>query len=100
MGQRLRLAIDRAGLMQRQVADTMNVSERSVRNWVADRHRPEPGQLLRLADVLGVDPGWLLTGSAGLDGAAVLTELRDLRAAQRELLAEVLAVRRLLEAGR
>lgn len=97
MGSRIRLAIQRAGLTQTQLAEMTGREPQTIRNWTADRHKPSPDQLVKIADLLDVDAGWLQTGATGLDSASVLTELRELRAGQRQLLAEVLALRRSVE---
>jgi transcriptional regulator with XRE-family HTH domain len=98
MGSRLRLAIQRAGFTQAQVAEIVGRDPQTIRNWVADRHNPSPEQLVKVADLLDVDAGWLQTGASGLDSSSVLSELRELRAGQRQLLAELLALRRSIEA--
>jgi transcriptional regulator with XRE-family HTH domain len=97
MGDRIRLAIKRAGLTQAQLAEMVGREPQTIRNWVADRHAPSPEQLVKLSDILDVDAGWIQTGATGLDSASVLTELRELRAGQRQLLGELLALRRSVE---
>ncbi len=95
-GDRIRTATRTAGFTQRKLADELGVSEQTVRNWIVLRNNPSPANLAAIADVLGVDRGWLLTGAKGLDEAAVLEELREIRAVQQEILASLLEVRRQL----
>jgi transcriptional regulator with XRE-family HTH domain len=97
VGERIRIAITKAGLSQAQVAEAVGRSEQSVRNWVADRNMPSEGQMARLADALEVDTGWLLTGKTGIDSPSVLTTLRDLRAGQRRMISELMELRRMIE---
>lgn len=93
-GDRIRAATRTAGLTQRQLAGRLGVSEQTIRNWIVLRNHPSPDNLVAIADALDVDRGWLLTGAKGLDEAAVLDELRQIRAGQEEILAAVLEVRR------
>jgi transcriptional regulator with XRE-family HTH domain len=99
VGDRIRIAITKAGMTQAQVAEAVGRSEQSVRNWVADRNMPSEGQLVRLADALEVDTGWILTGQSGVDSPSVLRELKGLRADQKRVLFELMELRRQIEGG-
>jgi transcriptional regulator with XRE-family HTH domain len=87
-------------MTQRKLAAELGVSEQTVRNWIAMRNRPSPENLEAVADALNVDRGWLLTGSQGLDEAAILAELRQIQAMQGAILSAVQEVRRHQADGR
>ncbi len=44
--------------------EKMNVSHEAVRRWVNGESRPRPAKMKELADLLGVDEGWLSLGLA------------------------------------
>ena len=94
LGERLRTALEAAGMTQRELAGALEVSEQAVNSWVADRKRPSAANVDAVAALLGVDRGWLLTGSKRLDESAVLEELRQIRLTQEEILLSVQEVRR------
>lgn len=96
--ERLRTALKEAGMTQLQLAEAAGVSTQTVGSWVAGRMEPRPRHIKAIAEIIGVDRGWLLTGSQGLDETAILDELRGLRAVQEEVLAVALEVRRNQEA--
>lgn len=54
-GQILRSAREALGLTQRDVAERVPVSLRTVRKWEADTASPTASNLTRLVDVLGLD---------------------------------------------
>jgi transcriptional regulator with XRE-family HTH domain len=97
-GDRIRDAIRSAGFTQKRLAEQLGVSEQTIRNWIAMRNRPSAENLAAVAQVLDVDRGWLLTGAKGLDEAAILDELRQIRAGQEEILSAIEEVRRNQEA--
>jgi transcriptional regulator with XRE-family HTH domain len=97
MGQRIRSMLRRRGILHREAAETLGVSNQTIGNWVSDRNAPRNDQVTALARLLSVDRSWLLSGASGLDEQAVLTELRELRSAQLEVLSVVLEIRRLLK---
>jgi transcriptional regulator with XRE-family HTH domain len=99
MGRRIRTMLKERAISHARAAVELGVSDQTVRNWCAGRHTPRPDQLDALARLLGVEPGWLLTGVNNLDEAEVISALRELRAKQDEILAAVLEVRRLLVNG-
>ena len=95
LGERLRTALEGAGMTQRELAGALDVSEQAVGSWVGNRKRPSAGNVDAISALLGIDRGWLLTGSKRLDESAVLEELRQIRATQEEILLSVQEVRRL-----
>jgi transcriptional regulator with XRE-family HTH domain len=95
LGERLRDALRNAGMTQRELARTLDLSEQSVGNWIGNRSKPSAANLDTITGLLGVDRGWLLTGVRRLDESSVLEELRQIRATQDEILAAVQEVRRL-----
>ena len=95
LGERLRTALDNAGMTQRELAAALGVSEQAVGTWVSNRKRPSAANVDAATSLLGVNRVWLLTGSKRLDESAVLEELRQIRATQEEVLLAVQEVRRL-----
>ena len=95
LGDRLRDALRNAGMTQRELARTLDLSEQSVGNWIGGRSRPCAATLDTITGLLGVDRGWLLTGVRRLDESAVLEELRRIREVQDDILSAVQEVRRI-----
>jgi transcriptional regulator with XRE-family HTH domain len=93
-GQRIKQALKAAGITQRQLAVYCRVSEQSVGNWVSDRIEPKASHFEAMTDVLGVTASWLLTGEQTVDAQEMLREMRQLRAAQEEILLAILEMRR------
>lgn len=60
LSNRLRLARERAGLSQGQVAKLLSWHRPSVSEMEAGRRRVEATELVRLADIYGTDVNWLL----------------------------------------
>lgn len=63
---RLRLARERAGLAQRDIAKKLNVSESSVSGWEKGTSQPRnlPKAVRVYAELTGYPEAWLWTGSA------------------------------------
>jgi transcriptional regulator with XRE-family HTH domain len=93
-GTRLRTAIKTAGKTQQDLADELGVSPQTVGGWISGRIYPRPRNMAAIVSALDVDRGWLVSGSMGLDEAAVLGELRQIRAIQGAILSAVEEVRR------
>ncbi len=56
-------AMDKAGVSITQVAAACDVSYQAVRKWrTADTRHLEAGNLIKLAELTGYEPKWLLTG--------------------------------------
>jgi len=62
-GARLKAARVHAGLTQEQLAQEIGVSRSAVAQWETDRAGQVGGNLARIAEVLAVSVGHLLTGS-------------------------------------
>ncbi|UZW62201.1 helix-turn-helix transcriptional regulator [Lysobacter enzymogenes] len=63
MATRIRMARQRSGLTQHQLADRMQVTRGAVANWeISVRSKPSLSHLMRLAVVLEVSFEWLATG--------------------------------------
>jgi len=60
-GANVRLARERAGLKQREIARALDMETLNVHRWEKGKHVPTMTNLTRLADVLGVEVAWLLT---------------------------------------
>jgi transcriptional regulator with XRE-family HTH domain len=73
-GKRLREA--RGRRTQSEVAEMLGVSRSSVANIELGRQRHNHHQVALAAAVLGVDPGWLLTGEGDPGGPINANELR------------------------
>jgi len=80
-GARIRAARVHAGLTQEELAVAVGVSRSAVAQWETDRAGQVGGNLARIAEVLSVSVGHLLTGSTRDGGtrAADSTELALLR---------------------
>lgn len=52
-GLRLKAAMGRRNLSRTDVADYMDVRERTVTNWTSGRTKPTEGEIQRLTDLLG-----------------------------------------------
>lgn len=98
-GTRIKQAIKAAGATQKEVATFCGVSVQSVGNWVADRDEPRARHLSAMSELLGVRSSWLLTGEQTVDAQEMLKEMRQLKGTQEEILAALLELRRLVEAG-
>lgn len=63
MATRIRVARQRTGMTQHQLAERMHVTRGAVANWeINGRPKPSLAHLIRLAPVLGVSFEWLATG--------------------------------------
>jgi transcriptional regulator with XRE-family HTH domain len=63
---RLRKAVENAGMSQAKVAELLGISKQLVTHWIQGRRVPSETQLRRLAGVIGVDMGFL---SGAMDDA-------------------------------
>lgn len=61
-GERLRAARKRAGLDQKAVAQAAGVHEKTVSRWENDAQVPDSEAAAKVAELLGTDMVWLLTG--------------------------------------
>ena len=71
LGARIRLARDRLGLSQQELADRLHVDRKSVHNWEHDLKAPLRSHLVMLEEVLGPlrgdpDDAFTLAGAIGL----------------------------------
>lgn len=62
-GERLREAIQKAGLTQRRVSQILGISKNTMTNYVRGVTQPKGETLVKLASLLNVDPEWLVTGA-------------------------------------
>jgi transcriptional regulator with XRE-family HTH domain len=58
-------------ITQREVAEAVGVAEGTVTAWETGKQRPEGDNLLALAELLGTAPGYLRSGRATQEAAAV-----------------------------
>ena len=65
-GKRLRESIQKKDWTQAAFAETLDVSSQTVQQWLKDDNYPTVANVLRIADILGVSPAWLLFGETGL----------------------------------
>lgn len=81
--QRLIVARERAGLSQRQLAERLAIGPSQIALYETDKAKPRPARFRQIADLLGVDPWWLMGAAprAEIDGpsdpVAELTELME-----------------------
>jgi transcriptional regulator with XRE-family HTH domain len=80
-GERIRAARVAAGLTQESLAREVGVTRSAVAQWETDRAGQVGGNLARIAEILGVSVGHLLTGVSAEGGASAehATELALLR---------------------
>lgn len=62
LGRRLKLARDRAGLSQADLGEKVGRRGQSIWRYETERSAIEGRLLVRIADVLGVSPTWLVSG--------------------------------------
>lgn len=62
MGERIRAARERAGLTQKQLAIAVGVDPSAVSYWENGQTVPTINNLVKIAGILGVPPGDLITG--------------------------------------
>ena len=89
-GDRVAGAREGAGLSQDELARRLGIRPRTLQTWEEDLSEPRANKLQMLAGVTGVSLRWLMTGQGegpqppgaevGEDAAALLAELRQLRA--------------------
>lgn len=63
MGGRIVAAREATGHSTAQLARRLGVKTATLQNWENDRSEPRSNKLTMLAGLLGVTPGWLLTGN-------------------------------------
>ena len=96
-GDRLAGAREAAGLSQTELATRLGVRLETLEAWEDDLADPRANRLQMLAGMLSVSLMWLLTGEGeGLDGP-VEPVAEEGREALRETLAEVRAIRGVIE---
>ena len=59
---RLKTSRKKHGLSQTELARKVEVSQPTIANWERGGHIPRPDALQRIADALGTDPAWLVSG--------------------------------------
>ncbi|GAB1660876.1 helix-turn-helix domain-containing protein [Mannheimia haemolytica] len=62
MGSRIRDERERAGRTRNELADTLGVSLSTLQLWESNEREPQASMVITLAEELGVDAGYLLTG--------------------------------------
>lgn len=109
-GDRISAARDALGLTVSQLARRLGVKESTLQNWEDDRSEPRANKIQILSGLLNVSIIWLMTGEGvGPDfkrradaqndeAAAILEEVRSLRADQAEVAARLLRLERRLGA--
>ena len=61
LNEKIRNAIKQAGYRQKEVASRLDVTQAAVSEWVTGRSAPRYGMLVRLAEVLKLQPEWFLS---------------------------------------
>lgn len=62
VGDRLMIAMKKAGMTNQVLAKKLGVAVGTVSNWRSDRFPPDQARIPEIAHLLGVEPGWLLYG--------------------------------------
>ncbi|WP_180897161.1 helix-turn-helix domain-containing protein [Martelella soudanensis] len=78
LGGRLLAARESAGLSLDAAAERLGVTPLTLRNWECDRCEPTVERLVRMADILGVRPFWLISGDWEQDCAETERNLTDM----------------------
>ncbi len=76
MGKRISIAMELKGMKQNQMAGQLGVSQSTVSDYVRGEKRPQQKRVERLAEVLEVEPQWLVFGE-GEGPSPDLSEQRD-----------------------
>ena len=63
IGERIRAARKDRNLNQTALADRIGVTQPAVANWESGVHDPRRVMIAKLAEALGVEPGWLASGA-------------------------------------
>ncbi len=63
MGERIRIARIKKGFTAQELGSKIGVTENAVTQYETGRATPRPQRLQSLADELGVEPTWILTGN-------------------------------------
>lgn len=62
LGERISVARERAGMEQSELAEALAIAESTLNGWENDSAEPRSTRLTLIAGVLGVTPGWLMSG--------------------------------------
>ena len=60
---RLRQAIDKAGIKQVELARTLGVSVQTINYWLNGRNKPNRSRIIKISEIVGCAPQWLEFGS-------------------------------------
>ena len=74
-GQRIRMARERAGMKQRDLADKLGVSYVNVSQWERDTRNPKYSTLQKISDAVGISVTFLL----GLESTPSDEDIQDIR---------------------
>ena len=66
-GDRIRQAREKQGLSQEELARLVGISRNAISLWESNKTRPATGNLLRLPEMLAVDPLWLFADEGNTD---------------------------------
>lgn len=90
-GDRIAAAREAAGMSQKQLAERIGVSTKTLRGWEDDMNEPRANRWSMLAGILGVTLSWMLTGEG--DGILAPDEDPTLAPDMTELLIDLRAIR-------
>lgn len=62
-GDRIKIARKKANLTQLELAGRFRLKRPAVSNWERNENLPSGAKLTQLSDILGVTPGWILSGA-------------------------------------
>lgn len=80
---RLRSALDRAGLRAQDLANQSGIGKSSISQYLSGSHAPSNKSAGRMADVLGVNPVWLMGFDVPMTAPLIPGEFSD---AEREII--------------
>jgi len=75
IGVRIQQTLDEQDLSQRELARRLKVSASTLRGWIANPSVLNPQQLKAIADALGINYEWLVSGLSGISPTGLLTPL-------------------------
>lgn len=93
-GERLKFLMTQRGVMQKDLADYLNVMPTAVSNYVVGLREPEQKILVEIADYFGVTVDYLLDHKvpSSADENSLLIRYRNMSESQREMLVDFMGI--------
>lgn len=78
LGQRITELLDKKGILQRELAERVGITETTMSRYINDKREPKGTVLSKIAEVLGVSSDYLAGNTEAIEGERIPQELRDL----------------------